>query len=435
MSSPDPFRPVHLGRHGTRLTVTVIPFGLTIQTLGIREDTDYIVGPEDPKDHLYAGRNFFGPIVGRFANRLPAGKSSFATRKGEQVQLDLPEWGGNQISHHGGPARSELNGPTSLQQPGPFDRAIWQHITTQESLYFRNSGYISAPTSNASKPSAIFAIESPDEDNGYPGKLRIEALIAVLPAENDAQDGAVTSQGRVLLQYRTSLPADGPTRATPLNLTHHWGFNLSASSDSADALAEEGRVDKHVLEMYPLDGKPVQRLELDEYGVANGKLTPGSVRVAHNGDHSWDQAGGKRFDDGIPSGGYDHFYVWGRHESQPNSDPASRRLRLTSETTGTSLVFHTNQAGAQLYTANGQPSAPADPKSSGGVMKSAHRHRGSAREGKVGNATRSAAFIEFGGPHAGFLRQELAQVGGRETLLEAGDQYDNWVVCEVWTMT
>ena len=73
----DPFKPIVLSAEGASLTTTVLPYGLTIHSISTEDGEDFIGGPEDPQDHKARGRAFLNPIIGRFANRLPAGKVEF----------------------------------------------------------------------------------------------------------------------------------------------------------------------------------------------------------------------------------------------------------------------------------------------------------------------------------------------------------------------
>ena len=59
-----------------RVALSVVPFGLTVHRLELRPHdapVDVLVGPEEAKSHA-DGRAFFGSAVGRYANRLRAGK-------------------------------------------------------------------------------------------------------------------------------------------------------------------------------------------------------------------------------------------------------------------------------------------------------------------------------------------------------------------------
>lgn len=81
------------------LSLHILPFGLTLHRLLLINNSDQgqvsdlLIGPENPKDHEKYGRCFFGPLVGRFANRLPAGKSQYDQGDGSKGSVDLLEWG------------------------------------------------------------------------------------------------------------------------------------------------------------------------------------------------------------------------------------------------------------------------------------------------------------------------------------------------------
>lgn len=96
MATIEPFTPVILRHPRLPLSVNILPYGLTVHRILFADPTtgethDLITGPEDPKDHQSQGRCFFGPVVGRYANRLPKGKSELPA--GHDATIDLPEWG------------------------------------------------------------------------------------------------------------------------------------------------------------------------------------------------------------------------------------------------------------------------------------------------------------------------------------------------------
>ena len=75
-----------------RVRVEVCAYGLTIHRIEVQREQrtfDVLAGPEDAADHRALGRRFYGQVVGRYANRLPAG--TWACRDGT---LQLAEWGG-----------------------------------------------------------------------------------------------------------------------------------------------------------------------------------------------------------------------------------------------------------------------------------------------------------------------------------------------------
>lgn len=226
----------------------------------------------------------------------------------------------------------------------------------------------------------MLALESPAGDQGYPGRVRVEALTAV---------GAAPL--RVHVAYRACVL--DACAATPLNLAQHWGFNLGASDPAHRGESVVG----HVLGMRG----PLRRLQLDARGVPTGALE------ACDAAHDWTCA--KPIGAQMPEGGYDHYYVWGA----PRDAPAVT-LRGPS---GIALAFSTNQAGVQLYTAN---SVSADAPARKAL------HRGAERDG-----VHAAAFLEFSAPHATFLHRSLQDAAGTDTLLRPGEVYDHWVDVEL----
>lgn len=461
----DPFKPVVLRRETPEagsLELHVLPYGLTVHrlivtTAGAKEPNDVIVGPEDPRDHKDTGRSFFGPLVGRYANRLPAGKIDATTRDGTRLQLDLPEWGGEGICHHGGPEET-TGGDHKGANGGPFDRAVWTSLQPTGSSSSSPQLFSAASSSSTSEhESAIFALESRNGANGFPGDVRLEARFSLLaPSETEAKPATTsaapsngwpsssqdlgTSIGRVKVEYRAKLLSTD-VQATPLNVTHHWGFNLTASAEKG------GRVDDHTLRLLPGGQQQLtQRLDLDPRGVPTGKLI-----AAPEGDaHDWSSTRspsilGRKIGDGLPEDGYDHFYVWGSRSSSEEQHCPVTVLSASDATGGSlSLSFKTNQSGVQLYTANGQPEqgsdAAKDPSTYGGVRKALHRSEGDNNPILEGNTQRSAAFLEFGHPHATFLHHSLQEVAGSDTLLrpsssssrQAQHGYENWVELQVW---
>lgn len=126
MVAVDPFSPTVLRHPSSTLELHILPYGLTTHRLLLHAETvvphadedagddaaatgsaapesvqgapprvalhDLLVGPEEPEDHWTYGRAFFGPVVGRYANRLPAGETKFDD-KGKERSISWPEWG------------------------------------------------------------------------------------------------------------------------------------------------------------------------------------------------------------------------------------------------------------------------------------------------------------------------------------------------------
>ncbi|WFD19880.1 aldose 1-epimerase [Malassezia caprae] len=347
----------HLKTRDGRVAVTVLGYGLTIQAIEVQAHDrvhDVLAGPEDLRVHS-RNRQFFGPVIGRYANRLPAGRTDTA-----DVAVQLEEWGGAQIHHHGGPP--PVAAPAeSVEQRGPWDCVVWSRV--EEPQLF------DAQALGAWDAVGVWAIESPDGDQGYPGRLRVEACVGVreVPARI----------GDVHVEYRARLMDS--TDATPLNMTQHWGFYFGS---------HDGSVLDHTLQLGPR-GARLERLALDAHGVPTGELVP-----CTDAAHDWQL--GKRIGASMPPGGYDHFYVWG---------PSAGRVAHVQGACGVAMDVTTNQTGVQLYTANA--AAPLD-----GAAKRAH---GQAY------GRHCAAFLEFSAPHATFLRAPLARRAETDTLLRRGE--------------
>lgn len=437
--SPSPFEPVVL--ETPTLRVELLPFGLTVQSIQVGGQ-HVLPSYADPRSHGPPNRAFFAPIVGRYANRLPSGDVPYG-RNGQHV-AHLLEWSAKGISHHGGPASTPsavenlhpsgtagTGTPWPLLQHGPFDQCIWSLIELSDAQLIRHGTGTETDVPAHTAASAVFALESPDGDQGYPGHLRVEVLVALTApsgravgragtGNSDGDEAPVpTSQGSVHLVYRAKI-LDAGTAATPLNLTHHWGFNLSAGSTLPGAVRENGTIDAHQLEILAPLAPPVQRLATDAQGLPTGQLLPIVQGDAHDFSH-----GGKVMGDNMPEGGYDHYYFWGpRGEKEAETGALAERVRLSATSTGMAVVFATDQPGMQVYSTNGQPAYPASAAATGGARTLALNHGADvARAATLGNHARCAAMLEFGAPHATFLHPALAAAAGTDTILTRGDVY------------
>lgn len=311
-------------------------------------------------------------------------------------------------------------------QAGPFDRCVWSPVSSP--LLFE-------PTP-ASPSSATFAIVSIADINGYPGTLRVEARLEVLAATTSTSSATVVPAGEELgalrMEYRARII--DACEATPLNMTHHWGFTLDAPAP----------IDAHTLRLIAPPGRQVKLLEIDDKLLPTGKL----AAIAPGSTHDFattDTTGGAGSPLGrtIGSEPYDHFYVWGlaaegaqaqaqaQEQAQADEDDATRCI-LACPRTRLALAFRTNQAGCQFFSTNKLPAPPADAAKAGGVRKTLHGGAEAGQPGE-GNGPRCAAMLEFGMPHGTFLHQALIdETGGRDTVLRQGETYSNWVEVGVY---
>jgi hypothetical protein len=104
-----------------------------------------------------------------------------------------------------------------------FDFAVWERISNP--TLFSEKEVSNLPASGNATSYAFFKHVSPDGDEGYPGTLTVEALVAVVqPPEQEktyqkpgepAQDGEF-SLGTVVYIYRAKVDKG----VTPINLTN-----------------------------------------------------------------------------------------------------------------------------------------------------------------------------------------------------------------------
>ncbi|KAG8730182.1 hypothetical protein FRC11_007306 [Ceratobasidium sp. 423] len=377
------------------LSAEILPYGLFVRSIYVVADGkthDIVVNPFDPKENAN-GRAFLNPVVGRYTNRVPA-KTMTVEKLGARAEVTPIATESPTVSLHGGPKG--------------FDTAIWKHIPTKEATLFSSSEVEALPEGSA----AVFRHISPDGDEGYPGKLTNEVLFAIVPPAK----GQSSKLGSMLIVYRYKVEGkDGAAIVTPVNLTHHWGFNLDAS------LTAPGEPTPDVKTQL-LTIKAENTLELDSVGLATGKLSPtAGTPYEHN-----DTPIGHNF----PAKGYDEFYlinpvappgaqptrvalsnIGGTNLVQPllASGPDSHPVVLRSTKTGLKLGFDSNQAGVQLWTSNSLDGS--------GTRKKIH---GGSADG-TGYTARAGAFLEFHDPLAAWLHSYGAEPHVIDTLLHSSE--------------
>jgi aldose 1-epimerase len=220
----------------------------------------------------------FGAVLGRYANRIAKGRF---TLDGETYQLSVND-GENTL--HGGKQA--------------FSKLFW---TVEEKT----------PTT------AVFALESPDGDQGFPGALSVRASYRL--------------QGDTL---RLDLSAT-TTKPTPVNLSAHPYFNLAgaAALDICDHLLEVPA------SLYlPTDGG---QIPTGERAPVAGTVFDFRAPV---------RLGSRIRDDDaqlMVARGYDHHFI-------VDGVDGTMRLaaRLTHPESGRVLEIETDRPGVQVYTGN-----------------------------------------------------------------------------------
>lgn len=169
-------------RNANGVSASITDFGATLTSF-ISPDregqlADIVLGFDNVAGYYHADA-YMGAMVGRFANRIAAGRFEL---HGKRYQLDVN------------------NGPNHLHGGNEgFDMRIWHAEALKN-----NSG-------------VRFSLFSPDGDQGYPGNLTIHVLYR-LSEDNE-------------LSIKIDANTDQPT---PISLTNHSYFNLAGRGSITD---------------------------------------------------------------------------------------------------------------------------------------------------------------------------------------------------------
>jgi len=260
------------------MQVSILNYGGTVTKIFTKDKEgkfgDVILGYDSLAGYLQRGNPFFGSLVGRYGNRIAKGKF---TLDGNTYTLARNN---NGQSLHGG-----IKG---------YDKVMWKAE--------KQSGDSSIRLTYLSK----------DGEEGYPGNLNI-AVVYTLTADNGLK-----------IDYTATTD-----KATPVNLTNHTYFNLSAGKDST-ILAHE------------LMLKAAKFTEVDSVLIPTGKLpdvkgTPMDFTTA--------KAIGK--DIAAVKGGYDHNWVLTR-----TGKDLELITTLYHPASGRYMEVYTTEPGIQFYSGN-----------------------------------------------------------------------------------
>lgn len=258
------------------MQVSILNYGGTITKLMVPDKDgkmgDVVLGFESFNGYTQKTNPYMGALVGRYANRIANAKF---TLDGKTYEL-APNNFGNSL--HGGNVG--------------FDKVIWNVTKIGDS-------------------SLKLTYQSKDGEEGYPGNLNAE-VIYTLGSDNSLK-----------IDYTATTD-----KATPVNLTNHSYFNLSAGKDST--------ILGHVL-----------RLNADKYTPVNDQLIPTGQIADVKGtpmDFTAAKAVGKDIDK--VKGGFDHNLVLNKNgkvlQAASVYDPGSGRF----------MRVFTTEPGIQFYSGN-----------------------------------------------------------------------------------
>ena len=260
------------------MQVSILNYGGTVRKIITKDkdgkDGDVILGYDSLAGYLQKGNPYFGCLVGRYGNRIAKGHF---TLDGTTYTLAQNN---NGQSLHGG-----LKG---------FDKVMW------------------TATKPAGDSSLKLTYLSKDGEEGYPGNLSIE-VVYTLTADNGLK-----------IDYTATTD-----KATPVNLTNHCYFNLSAGKDST--------ILDHELML-----KADKYTEVDSVLIPTGKLP--DVKGTPM-DFTTPKKIGK--DIAAVKGGYDHNWVINR-----NGTGLESVCTLYHPASGRFMEVFTTEPGIQFYSGN-----------------------------------------------------------------------------------
>lgn len=172
--------------NGRGVSATVIAWGATLQSVVMPDRNgkraDVALGYDNIRAYIEQPQ-YFGTTVGRFANRLAAGRF---TLDGKAYQTPVNN-GKNAL--HGGTAG--------------FDKVLWDVVSVKE----------------GAAASVTLRYVSPDGDQGYPGTMTINAVYSLDERNN------------LTVEYTATTD-----KATIVNITNHAYWNLSGEGSANGAM-------------------------------------------------------------------------------------------------------------------------------------------------------------------------------------------------------
>jgi len=261
------------------MQMTVIDYGARIQSLSVNNQ-DVVLGFDlDSLSNYTTVKQNFGAVVGRYIGRILGGKLSI-----DGIDYQLQTGSNGDCSHGGTPS---------------FSQQYWKVLShTDTTITLR---YV-----------------SPDDENGFPGELTLDATYTLT---SDA----------LRIDYAATT-----TKPTVLNPSNHTFFNLTGDLSSS-VLDETLTINSRSFALYDENKRVTGALQ-------PVKNTPFDFRKSHKI--------GERINDSHPqllvTKGYDHCY------SLRNHGKLTRPVAVLSDPhTHLTMSVFTTEPAMQIYTANG----------------------------------------------------------------------------------
>ncbi len=238
---------------------------------------DVVLGHDDIEGYLQFPDTFFGATVGRVANRTAGARFQLA---GKEYRLPAND-GKNHL--HGG--------------PGGFHNKVWELMS-------------------ANKNSIVLQVESPDGDEGYPGKLTVQVSYTLHDDNSLHIDYSATSH-----------------QDTPVNLTNHAYFNLKGNG--------MGDIEDHQLEIHASRYLPIGPDFIPTGAITEVEGSPFDFRSpARLSDRL------KEIHPQLSAGrGFDHHYIC-------DGEGLRAAAKMTEPNSGRTLEMLTDLPGVQFYSGN-----------------------------------------------------------------------------------
>ena len=240
---------------------------------------DVVLGYETLEDYENGGDSL-GATVGRVANRI--GMAEFELN-GKKYELTKNDNGKNTL--HGG--------------IDFYNKRIWD-VKEEDDTH------------------VVFALVSPDGDQGFPGEVKIEVSYTI------------TEENELKIHYHAI-----PDQDTLLNMTNHSYFNMDGH-DSGDVLSQKVWIDAD--QFTPSDATLIPTGEYrDVTGTPFDFRTEKTIGQDIHADDEQIKNGG----------GYDHNYVL------KTDGKFAKVASMTGAKSGIVMDVYTDMPGMQVYTANG----------------------------------------------------------------------------------